>query len=580
MELIKAEVHRALLAFSTRLLKGEQRQPPPSDLHKPFDVAEGDKVNNSGMKQGVRGSGLGTGLQEADSLARRVGDESSEPIQRGRFESQAMSECHEVNDIRAERRTFVNAGLTVDYGNGSLREQRSRPRASQPSAQGYGAMDRGHTPGREGCSSRTSRSAIHPSHPERTQLMGRCPDYPLPPPPPRTSSSNHNLKAHLAVQQGRDSRSFYDCGVTKSTPKDDAASPGSVYDGRSPGGSVKSSQVRRRPRSHLPRAAHSSPARERINSMHDRRGIPAAKRPRESVLFPPDPGESTNETAKRGSRLEPKSGEGANASQVDQVCPLSSAPGGPCTQRGDRGTRSVRKRQIALGKRQGGVRNSGSYSCRAESMLRLHARGDLVGLRLALSRADPSASGVVSKQELQRVVLRRLGVGLSRQEVMSLATRYRPRGDAQNAVDYNNLIDALERTEAALFGGGWVRNPRTSTTQEKGQRRVEPRVPSTGPRNAHTGGRSDSWQHRNLDGSTPTEDVQLVRRVRSKALQILDRHGPRSFDRVFHLVDKGTWLVGDWRTTPLLVVLCFPNDTSTAEAMHRSRDGGSLIKVE
>ncbi len=220
-------------------------------------------------------------------------------------------------------------------------------------------------------------------------------------------------------------------------------------------------------------------------------------------------------------------------------------------------------------------------AARAESILHMRSRGDLVGLRRAMSKADPSASGVVSQREMERVVLRRFGTGLSNDEASELAARYRKEFNGRSMVDYGRLFDSLEVKEAGIFGravassssssstpsdpdpgrgrrgeqgrGGWERRQHDRLSSRHGEdgraRSGNPRkgtssVPAAaGERNRYSQRRYCRRGVPKCDGVVPrelsAEESQLVRRARAKTLALLDRHGTRSVDCVFGLVDPG-----------------------------------------
>ncbi|CAM9255909.1 unnamed protein product, partial [Hapterophycus canaliculatus] len=224
-----------------------------------------------------------------------------------------------------------------------------------------------------------------------------------------------------------------------------------------------------------------------------------------------------------------------------------------------------------------------AIAARAESVLRLRSRGDLVGLRRAVSKADPSASGVVSQREMERAVLRRFGAGLGDDEARELATRYRRDFNGRSMVDYGRLFDSLEAKEAGLLGQpmpsssspssysgrgrGWGRRregqqqqrlfsrnseggrrarPASMEVVKGGQRRGSSSMPAAaGARNRYSQRRysrrgaldCDNNYNGCIGGDVPAEESQLVRRARAKTLALLDRHGTRSFESIFRLVD-------------------------------------------
>lgn len=219
-----------------------------------------------------------------------------------------------------------------------------------------------------------------------------------------------------------------------------------------------------------------------------------------------------------------------------------------------------------------------AIAARAENILHMRSRGDLVGLRRAMSKADPSASGVVSQREMERVILRRFGTGLSNDEASELAARYRKEFNGRSMVDYGRLFDSLEVKEAGIFGRALATSSSASTPSSSGkgrergrcgrERQQHERLSSRhgGDRRARSGnprrgssfvpaaaGERNRYSQRRycrrgvpecdcdgvVPGNVPVEESQLVRRARAKTLALLDRHGTRSVDCVFGLIDPG-----------------------------------------
>lgn len=182
---------------------------------------------------------------------------------------------------------------------------------------------------------------------------------------------------------------------------------------------------------------------------------------------------------------------------------------------------------------------------RAENILTIRSRGDLVGLRRALSRADPSASGVLSRREVERVVLRRFGAGLGDDDAKELAARYRQDFSGRTMVDYGRLLDNLEAREAGLqrrvVG---LEGPRQQNTTKPSRIASRTRTPAAaGVRSQNTHKRRTIRFHKGTSGvqvsGPPEEESQLVRRARAKTIALLDRHGTQSVDCVFGLIDPG-----------------------------------------
>lgn len=221
-------------------------------------------------------------------------------------------------------------------------------------------------------------------------------------------------------------------------------------------------------------------------------------------------------------------------------------------------------------------------AARAENILWLRSRGDLVGLRRVMSKADPSASGVVSQREMERVVLRRFGTGLAADEARELATRHRKEYNGRSMVDYNRLCDTLEAKEAGIFGGpaGAALSSSTSSLSYAGRGRGRVRrgeeqqqqerllssssrqdgrdkgmgAATSGSIKHAAGGRTRYNQKRYSRRGVPdlgfavggsggenirVEESQLVRRARAKTLALLERFGTLSVDCVFGQVDPG-----------------------------------------
>lgn len=215
---------------------------------------------------------------------------------------------------------------------------------------------------------------------------------------------------------------------------------------------------------------------------------------------------------------------------------------------------------IILSSRQD-VENARRNAARAESILRLRSRGDLVGLRKSLSRADPTASGVVSRREMERVILRRFGTGLGDDETKELAARYRKDFNGRAMVDYGRLVDTLEAVEAGLLGRA-MRGVGDSSS-ERWPRQAEHKRHQSGSSSAQQTsspggvasgrGRTSCQRHgKGYEGGdgggsggggyvvrVPAEEGQLVRRSRSKTLALLYQHGTRRADCIFRLVDPG-----------------------------------------
>lgn len=192
---------------------------------------------------------------------------------------------------------------------------------------------------------------------------------------------------------------------------------------------------------------------------------------------------------------------------------------------------------------------SEAHATRAESILRARSRGDLVGLRRALSKADPSGSGVISQREMERVILRRFGAGLGASEAKELSSRYRSELNGRSMVDFGRLVDALEDsgegdvTPAVGEGANCqeLEHSHIENRQEKGgNRRTRLRQGAVGIDQARRS-RVDHDSSRDREGGSdgPPEQSQLMRRARSKTLAVLENHGYRSLDSVLQSIDPG-----------------------------------------
>lgn len=237
----------------------------------------------------------------------------------------------------------------------------------------------------------------------------------------------------------------------------------------------------------------------------------------------------------------------------------SSAPAGdrnPNTQREGRGRRHFSKKV-----RRDSVRESATQANRAERILGIRSRGNLVGLRRAFSKADLSASGVVSQRELEGVILRRFGTGLEADEAGALSARYRLDLNGHSMVNYDRLVDSLEVTGMASVSPATqktyqefttvIYQPNTGTKQSEGTQR-QSRQRAAGIEQTRHSKRNcgDTWEASgdckrdggpNVigDDDGPTEQSQLTRRARSKTLALLEKNGSRRVDCVFKSIDRG-----------------------------------------
>lgn len=176
----------------------------------------------------------------------------------------------------------------------------------------------------------------------------------------------------------------------------------------------------------------------------------------------------------------------------------------------------------------------------AEREVYLRSRGDLVGLRRTLSRADPSASGVLSKREFERAIVRRFGADVSRKQLWDLAAHYSREFNGRSVIDFHRLVDTLEARQACPA----TKIPREGDSCSKGHARERAQGSSGAPGDGWLGGAAIGATGCKLTrdhvlGGVPPEEGQLVRRARSKTLALIETHGSRSMENVFRRVDPG-----------------------------------------
>ena len=638
LELVKEEVHRALEAFSSRPLKGESSPPLPSDLLKPFDSSNDGRVNYRDFQAGVLGLGIGLTTDEAGALAQAVDRENSGLVDRGRFEADASQEwgcgggkyhtasapatttlvsesCGNVDAVSPSDACQIRQGA-MGNPEGEQRQESCQREANDTSC--TRVDDTGNADGEE-----------------RVSAPPPPPPPPLPP-PPQSPSTRPKLGAQASSSEPASSRvrspptvSFehwqrHRMMANMGTGSEDndakaAATTASIARVNSSRSNGSTSDRRETPRNDgKNRNTRQSLSQKHLNSLNTLRSLL-----QEDGIF--DDFDGSDNRDHRQPRAHTKSGNRERRDrrfheleQHRQRFREEEAHFGTVRSRGgggraDGGRRDTARHHRVHGEesqpmssyfvpRRGGARSnhrrtqSGgggtgagkgvsaaeaqdlergrAAAARAENILSLRSRGDLVGLRRAMSKADPSASGVVSQREMERVVLRRFGTGLSNDEASELAARYRKEFNGRSMVDYGRLFDSLEVKEAGLFGravasstsapsySGRVRErgvdgrepqqQQRSSSRHSGDRRARSGDPKRGSYlvPAAAGERNRYSQRRYcrrgvpecdvaVPGDAPAEESQLVRRARAKTLDLLDRHGTRSVDCVFGLIDQG-----------------------------------------
>lgn len=608
LELVKEEVHRALQAFSTRPLKGQTHPPPPRALLKPYDVTRDGRITYPEFRAGLRGLGIGLTAGEAEALARDVDSGDTGLVDREQFEAAATegwgreAAVVEESSSGAEHRNGGNETAVYDRGDAPLGGTPPRDRKIGPCQGGQQPVEPRHADdfyiragkfrgdGQHGRSRavtdsggkvwKTSRGggsqyARGDESSKARIVYGRedgmevnphagAQGQELPPPPPPTAAQKvpgASSNSHAtATRKSRNSAVSFEQWHRRMT------SGGGRDDGGGHAAKVK-----------VP--AHSSvdgcgkpngrarESRERADSLNTLRSLLQGESPE---------GEPTVNGTVNGNRcqwFESRDGGNRNGMHRQQHKRSSRQEEGGhdvgrCEVNSD-GERRVAGKGDSLGAGQyasatvlnvaGDASASAAVSAqqlereqkhagRAESILTLRSKGDLVGLRRAISKADPSASGVISQREMERVILRRFGAGFSDDESKGLAARYCKEVNGRAMVDYERLCDSLEAKEAGLCGAATMRweQPSTkmrekhacsSTTPSRlmpaaaGARKSSRRMGCTGT--VHEGDGEGSF----FDARP--EESQLARRARAKTLALLDQHGTRSVDQVFGILDPG-----------------------------------------
>lgn len=618
LELVKKEVHRALLAFSSRPIKGASTPRLPSDLLRPFDVTKDGRVSYQDFKAGLRGLGvLELTDLEAEALARDVDGDGTALVERRKFEFAAIEDWGRLDQGNGRQQALSPTRRKGDRGELQEHILVAEVRGTDDEA----SFDVG-----------TDHDASHATSPPEVVLsngvllhgdrndrstegsMADLDQLPLqpppPPPPPPVTRQAQTLRLQHPTGDGRlfsPTVSFEDwrkivCGRRNSDSSLHSsggsargqAGAGRRHNRETTTSNDEPSTTRQRQRQGQLAQPHSlqtlrfllerddfgstagrvewqptaATTMTQAEQQQQQRGE-GYRRPRSQVQLqhqqqqqqqhergPRDgdrggDGEITGETAGRDRGRGLQRGNQRSASRGRP----SSAPAG-IRVRGSARLVGRKGERLSL-MRDDSTRGccvtdaAGAHPARAESILRLRSRGNLVGLRRALSKADPSASGVLSQRELERVIVRRFGAGLGEDEARGLSERYRRDLCGRSMVDYNRLVDTLEEAvEAGVASVAAEASTAVGSSARSNQARSEERCHFA---NAHCGQREirgskvgssavDARRRREravLVVDVPAEESQLVRRARSKTLALLDRHGSRSVDRVFQLVDPG-----------------------------------------
>lgn len=647
LELVKEEVHRALEAFSTRPLKGQPGAPLPSDLLRPFDVSKDGLVTYREFQTGILGLGIGLTAKEAQALARTVDEDGAGLVDRGKFEAEMTREwgrsgdCDKVTSA-ADMATLSTVGAdgATCGGEDALRshigcanQQGSFSRAEEEQHQ-----DRRQPKSKNGTGTRDRRARFFsgeaplPPPPQSSMMSKPLRADPTPETTTNTSSGcsppvvsfDHWQQHRMTARKGDSGDNASDVSA-RTTPISGGtnASIGAISRCKGRGEKSRSAKTANDESDLHPSLRH-------LNSLNTLRSILQQDGVSDDEVTAM--GNRTNGDRERWDRRRQEHNQNQNRPQRFQKKETyfrssgNGDGGGEGRRRGgsgpvvhdnllevprrDASSSSLAPRGASIGCNVGGRRrvNDQTGSCnpahmtakvqqdlergraiaaRAESILRTRSRGDLVGLRRAVSKADPSASGVVSQREMERVVLRRFGAGLENDEARELAARYRRDFNGRSMVDYGRLFDSLEAKEAGILGRampsstsspssysgrgrGWERRREgqqqqlLSSRNSEARKRAQPAKmevvrggrrrgsssmpPAAGVRNRYSQRRysrrgvpafdndADDWAGRNI----PAEESQLVRRARAKTLALLDHHGTRSFDSVFRVVDPGT----------------------------------------
>ncbi|CAN0453998.1 unnamed protein product, partial [Ectocarpus sp. 8 AP-2014] len=637
LELVKEEVHRALKAFSTQPVKGEPKAPLPSDLLRPFDVSKDGRVTYREFRTGILGLGIGLTAREAEELAQVVDREGSGLVDRGYFEAAATrdwgsggrdggwqgrptSAPGRVHGAVAEPQSGSGAlNSPGEHANHTQADDGSKARDSEKGCAGGEVLPPPPTP---------SEAPEPLQQWSRSETMGR----PSRSRGPSTLSFDYWQQNAYRRNDSNNAAGAVVANTPASTGSSSGRSDGNVNGhrehSRNTTGTSATPAAAGPKRSNSDYNTHNNKQQlsqkyiqslQTLRSLLQRDGVfdevkstPTAdetnKSNRRSLSFGTENRgrrreRRRQEQSQHQSSLRPSGGGGSSGGgdgkqrvdsekvehrrfrEEDGRADSPPPPNGAGANGGGRrqqqwragGAASTGKTSVVVSdtKAPDNLARARAVAARAESILRLRSRGDLVGLRRAVSKADPSASGVISRREMERVILRRFGTGLEDHEARHLAARYRKDFNGRSMVDYGRLFDSLEIKEGDLFGRGVTSSPGPSTSSGRGcweaQQRSSSRDGGGGPRarsasmsaagegrkrgsrpmRAAAGARTRHSQRRYwrrgvpdaadddcVRGGAPAEESQLVRRARAKTLALLDRHGTPSVDCVFGLVDQ------------------------------------------
>ncbi|CAN0424228.1 unnamed protein product, partial [Ectocarpus sp. 12 AP-2014] len=639
LELVKEEVHRALKAFSTQPVKGEPRAPLPSELLRPFDVSKDGRVTYREFRTGILGLGIGLTAHEAEALAQVVDREGTGLVDRGQFEAAATrdwgsggrdggwqgrptSAPGRVPEAVGEPQTGSGALHSPgEHANHTQADDGSKARDGEKERAGGEVLPPPPTPSgapqplrqwsRSETTGRPSRNRgpstlsfdCWQQNANRRNDSSNAADAVVANTPASTGSSSGRSNGNV---NGRREHSRNTTG-TSATPA--AAGPkrsNSDYNthNNNQQPSQKYIQSLQTLRSLLQRdgvfdEVKSTPIADETNKSNRRsfsfetetRGRRRERRLQEQpqhqsgLRLSGGGGGSSSGGGDGKQRVDSEKVEHRRFREADGRADSPTSPNGAGANGGSRqqqrwragGDASTDKTSVVVSDTEAPdhCARARAVAARAESILRLRSRGDLVGLRRAVSKADPSASGVISRREMERVILRRFGTGLEDDEAKHLAARYRKDFNGRLMVDYGRLFDNLEVQEGGLFGRGVTSSPGPSTSSghgcwedqqhsssrdggggtrarsasmsaaREGRRRgSRPMRAAAGARTRHSQRRywrrgvPDAAEDNFVRGGAPAEESQLVRRARAKTLALLDRHGTPSVDCVFGLVDQ------------------------------------------
>ena len=567
LELVKEGVHRALQAFSTRPPKGFAHPPRPSDLLRPFDGCEDGRVTYQEFQAGLRGLGLGLTANESESLARGVDSDDTGLVDRKKFESEAIKEWGresvELQFLSAARKSGPVDGClgkenAPEAGQRARRnenlEQHKRQNTSRVSGkhswrthdgdrgakvfpgQGQTATGdifaqerqlppspfeiRGKANTRGGAKGRSRTPTVSS---DQWQQMARRRGIDGAGPPVSGDSNGRTTRSRADYTYRDDTRGsvrvsrqdYRSLNTLRSLLGRDGFNDEGIHDclNRTDLTNQTPDLRRRGDDLHRLQCHHHGECNATLSGA----GTGNIKERRRNTSFNGEHDLTRPSSAPTGTGNLKGRGIGASAIYVKNASKLASAH--------DR---------------------SQAYAARAEKTLRLRSRGDLVGLRKAFSRADLSGSGLLTPMEMERSILRRFGAGLGAREARALAARYRKEYRGHSMVDYGRLLDNLEVVEAGSIERAVEREqPLRRKSKANNPETIGVAMPSAAgsrPRrdsNMRHSKRVHDTAGSVLVGKYPTEESQLVRRARAKALALLERSGTRGIDQVFGLIDSG-----------------------------------------